>query len=399
MNNTLKLASFDYDFMIFAIIVWLLGGFILSAVVKKELAFALMFIKVAIVVVHFTFFADGGWFYGGDDQSYFGRGIELLQTGRSPLDIWSHPTALYLAQTRDSLWYFYLYNYFAVYLIGPYYYSPVLFNLLCSVLTVVFLARLVQPFSKNRQYVTFFVIFASIHWMTLAWTSFLDLKGPLVSCLMALALLGLARVPQNWFRNLLFVFASFAIFSKVRFYFPGIILAGYVAAMSFEYKSWLLRRKGIVLVSLLPIVGIGLFILKRQVGLFLDLANFERFPYEALHFILQPIPWNITSATSYLLLPAILHWVFFVPGLIGAALLWKRHRTGKQICATLLVGVGFYGVISLIASTRHRFPFDMLFIILQYHFLWAAFGPEKRLRSPAAESSGSRQVGPTRFDS
>ena len=364
--------------MVSAVAVWIIGGLILSSSIKKELAFSVMFIKVAIVVIYFTSFADGGWFYGGDDRGYFERGMQLFETGRTPINLWSDPTALYLASTKDSLWYFFVYNYLAIYAFGPHYYSPVFFNLICSALTAVFLGSLVKRLDESPLYHTWFVVFASLHWMTIAWTSFLDLKEPLIACLMAIALASLVRLPKKFFQGIAGTTIAVVLLLKIRYYFPALIMVGYLAAVAFEYRNVLRKRKIAMIVFVVPLTSVVAWFMQAQIGLFMSMADFGRFPYEVAHFILQPMPWNVSSTTSYLFLPSILHWLFFLPGLIGGFLIWHRSLAGRVVCLTLLGGVIFYGVISLLASTRHRMPFDVMFIIFQFHFFWTVFAKQSR---------------------
>jgi len=371
MNTTWQLVEFDYPIALAALGIMVLGTLVLSMVVRKEIALGLMFIKVTIVVVYFCGFADGAWFYGGDDTGIFERGMQLASTGRSPITIWTHHHTAYLARSRDSLILIYLHNYLAIYFMGAYYYAPILLNVLLTSVTVACLAKVIRNICDDPRYVTYFVIFASLHWSVLAWSSFLNLKGPTVTCLLSIALLAITNMPRNMVANCMALLATLYLMTKVRFYFPAFVLGGLaIERLSIvwgnfpSYKVVLLLISGVIVVA---------YIVDSEIVLFFKMSNFIRFPYEFLHFILQPMPWRITEPASYLFLPSILHWIMFVPTIIGGLMIWRIHRTGRVIVGIVVAGAMFYGLVSAIASTRHRMPFDIVIIVMQYHFIWHVF--------------------------
>ena len=75
MISSWKLVEFDYTIAIAALVILILGSAVLSLVIRKELAVGIVLIKVSVVVIYFCFYADGGWFYGGDDTAYYRRGL------------------------------------------------------------------------------------------------------------------------------------------------------------------------------------------------------------------------------------------------------------------------------------------------------------------------------------
>ncbi len=367
-----QLVEFDYPIAISALAIMICGTVVLSTVVRKEIALGIMFIKVSIVVIYFCGFADGTWFYGGDDKGLFQRGLSLAETGRNPLTIWSHHQAVYLANSLNSLWGIYVHNYLAIFIMGPHYYAPIFLNVLITAITVTCLAKVIRPLSNDLSYLTYFVIFASLHWTTLAWSSFLNLKGPSVACLMAIALLAITNLSRHFLKNGLALLVCFYLMTKIRYYFPAFILGGLVVEKIFEYTGIFFRKKNLLLI--VPLCGIAAWdFVPRQIGLFVNLANFSGFPYGFIHFILQPLPWRVTEPATYLILPSVLHLIMFIPMIIGGVMIWKKHSVGRLIIGVVLSGWIFYGLVDVVATTRHRIPFDMLIIVMHYHFIWELF--------------------------
>ena len=369
MHDLWQLVEFDYPIFMSAVVIMICGTVVLSTVIRKEIALGIMFIKVSIVVIYFCGFADGTWFYGGDDKGIFQRGLTLAETGRNPFNIWSHHEAVYLARSLNSLWLIFTHNYLAIFLMGPHYYAPIFLNVLITAITVTCLAKVIRPFSDDSRYLTYFVIFASLHWSTLAWSSFLNLKGPTVACLASLALLAVTNLSHHVLKNGLAFLVSMFLMTKIRYYFPAFILGGLVIERMFAYTGIFSGKK--TLLVIVPLCGLAAwYFVPTQIGLLIKLVNLSGFPYGFFHFILQPIPWRVTEPASYLFLPSVLHLITFIPMIIGGVIIWKKHSVGRLIVGVVLCGWVFYGMVDVIASTRHRIPFDMLIIIAQYHFIW-----------------------------
>lgn len=358
------LVDFDYPIAIAAFVTLILSTVVLSFSLKRSIAFALATIKIAIVVIYFTSFTDGTWFFGGDDYGYLERGAALAATGRNPFTIWFHPEAYYLKQL-SSISLMYYYNYLAIYFFGFYYHSPVLLNVLLSCISAILYAKCLQPFKLNKNYETYFVVFYSLHWTTLVWHSFLNIKEPLVIVLVALALYFLSIFSRHPARAILGLLGTIFLFLRCRFYFPGILVFGvFLSSVNVFFTTR--YRIFLTLLILLSFV----YIFTPEIRLFFRFAEFLSAPYGTIHFLLQPLPWRITEPASYLLIPAWLHWIALPATILGGYKIWKLHITGRIIVGSIITGILFYGLVPLIASTRHRAPLDSLMIICQFHFLW-----------------------------
>ena len=357
----------------------LLGALILSTLVPRKLAVSLMAVKVAVVIVYFVFFIDGSWFFGGDDLGYAERGLTLFETGRNPVTIWTHHEAYYLKTATKSLSLVYFHNFVGMWLFGPHYHAPILLNLIISTGTIFFLARIVEKIFGQREWVVPFVVFVSLHWTTIVWHSFLNLKEPLVALLLSAMIYFVLDLRRRPGFGLIGLLTLGLLVSRIRFYLPVFVIAGFVLAQIDAVRKLVVYRPVWVLAGTIVFLVFSILIVGSEIRLFMKLADVYGFPYELVHFTLQPAPWKITEPASYLLLPALLHWVMFVPACIGGYRLWKSGFEGRMVVATVIAGLVFYGFVDVVASTRHRMPIDMLVIILHFAFLKEFVLPSIRL--------------------
>jgi hypothetical protein len=359
----------DFRLALSALVIIALGTIILSTVIQKELALTLMFIKVGLVVAYFGFFADGTWFYGGDDLAFFERGLKLFHTGRNPLTIWTHHEAIYLKTYNPSLSLIFFHNFLSIYLFGPYYHSPIMLNVLISAGTAVLLVRVMDDIFDGSRYRSLFVVFVCLHWTVVVWHSFLNLKEPFVALLSVLMIFFVTRFRMTPFRSVLGVVLTVLLLLRIRFYFPVFILGGVLLACLPQLWRHAITRPVVVVLGLVTLlVGITT-IYQSEIRLFMRMADFPGFPYGVLHFVLQPAPWKITEPAGYLFLPSILNWVLFIPSCIGAYRVWLCGFTGRLLVGTVASGVIFYGLVTAVASTRHRMPLDMLVVVFQFVFV------------------------------
>jgi hypothetical protein len=359
----------DSQFITSVGVTFFLGVLILSTLVPRTIAVALMAVKVAVVILYFCFFIDGSWFYGGDDLGFAERGLILYETGRNPVTIWTHHEAYYLKTATKSLSLIYFHNFVAMWMFGPHYHSPILLNLILSAGTVFFLVRIAEKIFRQREWVVPFVVFASLHWTTIVWHSFLNLKEPLVALLLSAMIYFVLDLRRRPGFGLIGLLTLGLLASRIRFYLPVLVIGGFLLAQIDAVRKLVVYKPVWALAGTIVFLFFSILIAGSEIRLFMKLADVYGFPYELIHFTLQPAPWKITEPASYLLLPALLHWVMFVPACIGGYCLWKSGFGGRVVVATVIAGLVFYGFVDVVASTRHRMPIDMLVIILHFAFL------------------------------
>lgn len=360
--------GYNFDIAIAATIVFLVGYGILSRITNRRVAVIVMALKVGIVLIYFCFFEDGAWFIGGDDYAYFYRSNVLFSTGRNPITLWWHPESIYLKTQHSRTVPLFLF-YFAQYIFGPNYYSPVFFNVLVTVVSTLFVYHILSRISENCgvNYAIFGAIYFTLHWSTLVWSSFLVLREPIITCLVLAVTCFLLLLPKYPVRGVLGFIVSIYLLARSRFYFPSFIVVGIVTPL---LNKLTLRYSVLGTVILCLIVAV---LYAPEARLFMQLANFSDSPYNLVHFLLQPAPWKITPPASYLLIPSILNWLLIIPTFLGGILFLRISWRTRLIAGTALAGILFYTFIPAISSTRHRAPLDALMILMQYHFFYFVF--------------------------
>src|SRR6266566_1826856 len=161
----------------------LFGAWILARFVRLNwpAALAISCLKAAIPFVYFLEYFRRGWMRL-DDVSYYGGGLTLLYKGNNPFLIFftadGRAELFKLAGGQHVLYYWY--NLLAAYLFGPLYASPVFLNVASTFISGAFLCKMVLASGFEERYARWLVVFFLLHWDLLSWSSFLNLKEPLV---------------------------------------------------------------------------------------------------------------------------------------------------------------------------------------------------------------------------
>jgi len=347
-----------------AVKVWFISSLVLAILLPLRWASLVAFVKVAMVLAYFCFFADGNWFYGGDDYLYYEKGMELLETGANPIMIFWEPVTHWYFFARTGFAFMVYYNYLALYFLEARYYAPVLGLVVISSMTVVLLAASFRENKKNELYVKCMAVFLALHWYSLAWNSFLNLKDPLVGLAMSLGIFALVEFRRKPLLAGSVFIALMYSFHWLRFYFP-IFFGAAIMCTRAVISNW--KTRLLLSVILLPV---AMYLMRSQLNLAIRMGDWTNIFYGIPHFLLQPAPWKITEPATYLTIPSMIHWLMTLPAMIGGMLLFRRNISGEIIVTMVVAAACFYGVVSAIASTRHRYPIDILIAIMQFHFLW-----------------------------
>lgn len=364
---------FDWQFAFSIFVVWGVGVLILSAVMRKELAVIVMFVKVLIVALFFCYFFVPEWQVGGDDQNYFHAAHYIYNLGLDPIRLFAHSHPWYLFNADPGRAVFYLSQYIGLYLFGGEYYSAVLFNVLLTTGTVFFLSKSVVSIGCTRRFSEGLAIFLSLHWSIITWSSFLIVKEPLVTLLIAGVIYGVTlRKQRDMVVRLIVGIICLVALMKVRYYLPFLLMLSVFGAFFFSVSK---RIKLTLIAGGLvgaPILMLG--VLSNPIAelkYFMGLADFRHSVYEALHFLLQPLPWRITEPARFLFVASTLNIVFAPLAIVGAGLmLYNGSRYVWVVLFILVGGIVFYSFLPDLASTRHRAPFESLIAILQFCGLW-----------------------------
>ncbi len=353
-----------------AVAILVLGYVILSRYLPSWAAFAIALVKAALPFVYFWLYFDQcGWTLR-DDMRYYGVGAGLLQLGYRPWDLVFDPEGRDLlasaAASRHTL--YYLWNVIAQSIVGMHYYAAVFFNVGLTFVTGALLYRTLRLLDFPVRFLQGLLVFHMLHWDYLSWISLLNIKESLVEVLLIASVCGMIQFVRlrSWF-SLLGIAVSFLLLFMVRIYVPFLIMA---AAGVWVLLQWQDTRKWL----LLPVVIGVLVLLYVKIGV----NDQQLFPHLVLaggvRFVLTPQPWGISPTYSFLQVPMILQWLFAVPAVVGAVLLWQRNRECRLLILVLLTFIAFYAMFQAHQGPRHRVQLTALFALVEFQFLATAYG-------------------------
>lgn len=342
----------------------------------------LTLVRVGLVVGYFAWYYDGLW-TTFDDVTYYTQGGDLLSQDYSPLGILLEPGGVdRLMGVAESRHFLYTWvNLLAQYLFGPHYYAMVLVNVWLTFVGGYYFARLLEATGFSQRYLRYAVAFALVQWDVLVWSSFLNVKDPLVQTLTMAALASLAQLlcqQRGW--ALLPLILLYPLFSYIRFYVPLLLLLVTAAWLLIEWRD---RRKWL----LAPVLALAVYLLVPWNSDLWDRVDTEFVSFGAARFLLTPAPWQVQEAYGFLFWPSLAHWVMFLPTLAGGWLLWRESPSSRLALLYLLALVALYAAAEELQGPRHRAQLAFLFAWAQFHVFW-------RLRQPVAADQAERTALP-----
>ncbi len=184
------------------------------------------------------------------------------------------------------------------------------------------------------------------------------------------------------------------LFYWIRFYVP-VLMAGAVGL--WMMWQWPDPRKFI----LLPLIVVAVNLPLPTLGQYTDMLSAKTIVTDLARFSLTPLPWNVEAHYSFLVLPAILHLMMFVPAILGAWLLWRDVPGARLYLIYLAAAIALYSSADELLGPRQRVQVSFVFIWAQYHFIrnalqlphWQAVVPAAAVaRNPAVDrlDNGSR---------
>ena len=368
---------------------WTAGIGVLYRVLGVPIAVVASTLKFFIPFSFFAFWGDGSWFIGGDDRSYLEAGVRLLESGENPISVWGSPVGRYILIEHPSLALYHWWNMTWMYLFGPSYSVVVFANVFTTIISSVLTYKIARTVGLRQNYAVALTIFFMFHWNILAWSSFLNIKEPLILLLILAniwAFLSLER--GNWLFLAPYL-GSFVLLLGIRFYLPALLGAAAAVYILLFVKHRLL---------FFPIAGIGIGAICwkywNTLSLVERLAVFEplSFLLHLLKAMFSPLPWQVTDPALYLIVPSALNLIATPLGLFGIIIMFYFGRIRSAFFVALIIfsGYMFYSLVPSLASVRHLFPFNALLIFFQFHLLWEFFSrgqASRDLRRDERESS------------
>lgn len=374
-----------------AICIGVFGASLLIAWRRLPASWAVLLaaIRVFVPLIYFAWYFDGQWTIL-DDLVYFDHGQNLLEQGFTPLSILTAEgrTTVYSMVGGDHVFYAW-WNLVVMWFFGTHYYVPVLINVAVTFLSAHLLAGLASETGLSKSYQRLLQVCFLLHWDTIAWSSFVNIKDMIVQLMTIAFFLCAIRSARrkSWSYAVLGGVLVLGFFS-IRFYIPFIVGAAAAAWVFLEWKDF---RKypllaGGLLVGIWAIPGRGYQILE----------SFS--PFEALYgiarFVLTPQPWAIHEHYTYLMLPSTCHWLMILPAAAGGVMLWRDSRVVRLILLYASIMIVLYSLADEIQGVRQRSQLSFVFAWAQVHFLWRWMRTSVRYSVPLGGATGnSRAIG------
>lgn len=358
------------DLGVAALCTWLFGFYMARRSLSRVASFLLATIKVAIPTIYFGWYFNADWNFL-DDVSYESQGRELLHLGYNPITTLTDPAGLaHLVMMSGGNHFLYgWWNVVGQFFFGEHYFAAVFLNVGLTFVAGYFLFQLVVISGFSVRYAKALLGFFLLQWEVLAWSSLINLKDILVMTLTVMAIYFIVqlyqRITPGRVAGLIFVVF---VFLWIRFYITLDLVITIVLWVLIGRNS---KRK-LLFVLLAGLMGV-VVVRYLQFGELVrtaELFDVSEMAAGIFHMALTPQPWAIEPSYTFLFLPSILHWVLFVPALVGCWWLWRSSRTAQLTLIYLLVTFSTYGSTDFLQGPRERVQDTFIIAWAQFHFLW-----------------------------
>ncbi len=365
------------DLLIVAVSACLLSLFISRIILPWRYAIPLAVIKICIPFVYFAFLFDGTWLLK-DDVTYFRQGV-TMNVISDPFSMINDPDArtfLWELSNRGLHVLYGWWNMLLQWIYGPYYFVPVFFNVALTFVAAGFLYAIAILASFDRTYAGALFVFTLLHPDVLAWSSFVNLKDIWVFALTIIMIWSsLSLITERRISAFILFTAAAILLVGLRFYIPMLIVLS-VMAWSLINSPPRIRW---------AIAGIGILCLLVYINMFESVIatgfrtlKFESMGYGLLHFVFTPRPWAVEDNYSFLVIPAIWHWLMFLPSSVGLVLLWRDSVALRLLVIYLLGVTTLYTLLPDYQGPRHRWQVSFVFIWAQFHVLFVSISTWRR---------------------
>jgi hypothetical protein len=342
------------------------------ALAKADLPFfpalAIVTIRIGLPFAYFAWFNDGTW-SAKDDKTYFDLAEDFVSRGFTPFGVFFEPQGIttMMAIANNSAFFYYWWNFMSQYFFGVHYYSPVFLNVMVTFAAGWVAFRLLARLGFSKRYRQCFLGFFLLHWDVVAWSSFMNLKDVLMMGLTVSSIYLLISMYQEFRLVKLGLMAlNVFVFSWLRFYIPFLIIGVFLLWSLFRWKD---RRKYFILP---PGMAAAFFLFPWRPETFLKYVQPGAFLDGLIRFPMTPQPWSVEKAYSFLYVPAVMHWVLFIPAIIGAVQLWRLSPLNSMPLMYLAAIILFYALVPEVLGPRHRVQTVFIFAWMQFHFFWLA---------------------------
>lgn len=374
-----------------AVVVTALGVLVLRRTMPLVVALGAMLFKTGLAVT-FALTGDVARWSLIDDVRYYWQGRELLALGHDPFsDLFNQEIMLRLVSLSEGFHVLYgWFNYLAQWLVGPYYFAPVILNVLLTAIAARLLWALLREVGAPDGECTATAVAFLLYWDVLAWSSFVNVKDNLVLALTIGLVLAYVRLGRGvaWGRVVAILVLSL-LFLTLRFYVPMVALLAFLAS-SANARGFVTRHRWSAVAMLLAL-GAGILALLGQ-QLLAYAVSFLQFSPVALaqgvvRILLTPQPWSIDPNYEYLLLPSVLHITLLVPALLGFWALWRHYPAARFLVIYYAATMLLFAAFPRQQGPRYRYQVVFMMVWSLVHLARVALPAALRVRPAAGAAS------------
>lgn len=332
-------------------------------------------LKVFFPLIYFSFFYNDNWNFL-DDITYYLQGTTMLELGYNPISALVEKdgveTLMGLSLGKHILYGWW--NLLSQYLFGRHYFSSVFLNIALTSIIGYFLARIARLSGFSRKYSIKLLLFFLFHWEMIPWSSMINLKDILVMFLTILTFFAILKISEGIkFQYLILLSIPIYCFYWIRFYAPFMILLSALIWWTLFVKG---RKKYVILFFAIIFGNIVLSSIQENLeqhgeDISPSFMNLIAGPFRMLS--LTPQPWSIQPQYTFLFIPSILNWIFFLPTLIGGWNLWNQSKKGCILLIYLVISLIFYANFPGQDGPRQRVQLIFIIAWMQFNFLYKIF--------------------------
>jgi len=359
-----------YELFFPTLTIFTLGLLIITFYFKSfKYGLIISFIKSILFFIYFYFyFKYGEGFTFLDDINYLEISNKLSNEYSIGYFI-IHPFALLdIIGSKNFLYYFI--NLISIKLFGNYYFSPVVFNIIITYFTAIFLYKILDMLNIKIAYII--SLFYLIQWDILSW-NFFNFKDFWVQFLTILLIYFLLKFDKyKNIINMLAVICIIFLLFILRFYIPYLIVFSfllfklYILFLNSNNKSNYYIVFSILIVSLIIILNT---ILKSEFNLFLN--NLTNPIIGIIRYLLTPLPFHMDIGYEYLMFSSLLNFLTFGLFIYGIYVFMMIENKYKYfILSYFMIILLFYGCFRELQGPRHKIqilPFIALFEFLGFY--------------------------------
>lgn len=361
---------FDLDLLINPGLVIFTATLLVAFHVTRSLVLSLTaaLVKAAIFLMYFGVLFDGTFTFL-DDWSYLNRGMVLVEEEVGLFNLADKWDFALMTAGGDHVLY-YLYNAYALRFFGEGYYAPVALNIVLTALIAWFGALVGErEFGLTGHWKKIFFMFLLFHPDILAWSNVINAKDILILLLHVLLLLSVSLFLRGErLKALAIAIPVSTMFFFLRFYVPAFFA---VILVAHQLRGVNNRNR---LFFLFGSAAISLFVIDAMIGHLIPYAlsslqeNLVNPVRGFVRMVFTPIPFHTDVESSFLDVPALMHWMMMPLALYGAVLLVRRKDLPfiRFFIVYLVVFMGFYSVYGELQGPRHRVQLDFAFATLQF---------------------------------